>query len=324
MDTGSHLLFGATLTGLACADPAIAAHPERLAMTAAALVLCSHAPDFDTVVRLWGKGAYVRWHRGLSHSLPALPLWPLLATLPYAAHFGLNDAAVWHLYLWSFAAVVFHVLLDALNGYGVQCLRPFSKKWVHLDVLTIFDPYLFGAHAAALALWLGGRLDPVAIFPPLYAATALYIAWRAWRHRRWVKRLRRMFQATGACYVMPCLHWSKWSFVVERNDRYVSGFLRRGDATDVVEVEKSEPIEGHPVIEASKRTDGVRAFLAFAQRVHVTIAESEDGYMVRWSDMRFHFARSLPFGVDVKIDRNFGVVSERIGWKKKAWEGPYV
>ncbi|MCI3922544.1 metal-dependent hydrolase [Paenibacillus sp. TRM 82003] len=324
MDTGSHLLFGATLTGLAMADPVIAAHPERLAVTAAALMLSSHAPDFDTIVRFWGRGAYLRWHRGISHSLPALPLWPLLVMIPYAAVFGFSDPAVWHVYLWSFAAVVFHVLLDALNGYGVQCLRPFTKRWVHLDVLTICDPYLFGAHALALGVWLGGLVEPAMLFPPLYAATFGYIAWRAWRHRRWVRKLRRQLQATGVCYVTPCLHWWKWSFVAEREERFVSGFIHRGVLTDVVEVGKGEPTEGHPVIEASKATDGVRAFLSFAQRVHVAMTESEDGYTVRWSEMRFVFGEKLPFGVDIQMDRNYGVVSERIGWQKKAWEGPYV
>jgi inner membrane protein len=318
------VLFGLTLTGLTLTDPVLGAHPDRLFVTAAALVISSHAPDFDAIVRLKGEGAYVRLHRGITHSLPALALWPILVMLPYLALFGAGPEA-FHLYAWSFAAVSFHVLLDALNGYGVQCLRPFTKRWIHLDVLTICDPFLFVLHSVGLILWGSGAAEAAPLFPLLYAATFLYIGLRLWRHRRRVKRLRLALGIQeSACDVTPCLHWWHWSFVAELPDCYMSGFIRHGRIEDIVIIAKGEPTEGHPLIEASKATDGVRAFLAFAQRVHVAITESEDGYVVRWSEMRFHFGQRLPFGAEVKIDRNYGIVSERIGWQKKAWEGPYV
>jgi inner membrane protein len=51
MDTGSHLLFGATLAGLAFFDPVVSAHPEVAHAVLAATLLGSHAPDFDTLTR---------------------------------------------------------------------------------------------------------------------------------------------------------------------------------------------------------------------------------------------------------------------------------
>lgn len=97
----------------------------------------SHAPDFDTVLRVKGFAAYIQYHRGITHSIPALFIWPALIALPLGFGFGVLQH--WFvLYLWIFLSVVLHVLLDTLNSYGVQSTRPFSAQWVHLDILAIF------------------------------------------------------------------------------------------------------------------------------------------------------------------------------------------
>jgi inner membrane protein len=322
MDTASHLLFGATLAGLATLDPAAASHPELAAAILAGTVIGSHAPDFDTVMRLRGTNAYLRTHRGISHSLPALAIWPALIAVPLAFAFGIPELG-WHVYGWTMAAVVFHVVLDLLNGYGVQCLRPFSRRWLHLDILTIFEPVLFILHAAALILWSARAADPQLLFPAVYGATFLYIGLRAWRRSRWVRIIRKMYRTSGTCYIIPSLHWWRWAFILEHKDRYVTGMIKHGRIEETEHLVKGAEHE-HPLIEATRGTDGVRTFLYFAQRVHVKVTEAADGYIVQWSDVRFWYDSRLPFGVDVKLDRRLNVVSERLGWKKKAWEGPYV
>jgi len=323
MDTASHWLFGATLTGFAMTDPALGAHPERLAATMVALVVCSHAPDFDAIARLGGKSAYLRWHRGATHSIPAIFAWPTVVALPYLLAFGADAAAV-HLYFWGLAAVAWHVALDATNGYGVQCLRPFTRRWVRLDALTIWDPFLFGLHAAAAALWALRAIEPFPWFPALYAITFGYVALRVRRQRMWRSRLRDAFRAQGACFVSPCLRWGKWAFLVESEDRYVTGFIQGGRFVATGHVEKGASVEADPRVEASRSTDAVRTFLDFAGHVHVGLRETPDGWVVRWSDARFYFGPRFPFGVDVRLDRGGNVVSATIGWNKKAWEGPYV
>jgi inner membrane protein len=45
---------------------------------------------------------------------------------------------------------------------------------------------------------------------------------------------------------------------------------------------------------------------------------------VQWRDLRFWYRHKLPFGVDVRLDRELNVVSDTLGWTKKAWEPPYV
>lgn len=320
MDTASHLLFGVTLAGLAHLDPAVAQNPVLAQAVLAGTVIGSNAPDFDTVVRLRGYAAYIRHHRGVTHSLPALLLWPALIAVPLGWGFG--AAEHWEvLYRWTLAAVVFHVFLDMFNTYGVQSLRPFTKQWVHLDVLAIFEPFLFLLHAAGLALWRGFSLDPAVVFSWVYGVTFAFITIRTYQHRQLVRKVQNVLGLGGICHVVPTFSWFHWLFVLETGDRFFAGKVVRGKVCLEDILSKGEK---NSVIQATVGTDGVRAFLSFAQRVHVTCRELSDGYEVRWSEVRFWYDRKLPFGVDVKLDRNLNVVSQSLGWRKKAWDPPFV
>ncbi len=320
MDTGSHLLLGLTLAGLAHVSPAIAENPALAQAVMIGTLIGSHAPDFDTVVRFRGITNYIRYHRGITHSVPALFIWPAVISLPLMFAYDLQEHALL-LYGWTWFAVVFHVFLDMLNAYGVQCVRPFSKKWVHLDILAIFEPTLFLLHGVAAVWWLVFDGNPAVLFPAAYGASFLYIAVRAWQHGKLVRRVISMLGVKGVYHVIPSFHPFHWRFVVEAEDIFYTGKIayRRIMLEETYSKEKSNQI-----IQATMGVDGVRAFLGFAQRVHVTVKEIQDGYEVKWSEVRFWYDRQLPFGVDVQLDRNLNVVTHKLGWRKKAWDPPFV
>lgn len=321
MDTGSHLLFGATLAGLAYLDPAVAGQPELAGGILAATLLGSHAPDLDTVTRLVSYNCYVRNHRGVTHSLPALLIWPLVIAGPISLAIGASSA-FWHLYGWAMAAVILHVVLDLCNAYGVQCLRPLNRFWHHLDLLALTDPFLITLHAGGLVVWWSGAAAPGGLFAILYGITAIYIFCRWLHHRLAVLRVKRHFgEESGVCHLVPGMHWFRWQFIMETKERYYTGTIRGGVLTvrDLYEKQLE-----HPAAQATLGSEAVRAFLHFAQKVHVTIRESAEGYQVEWRDVRFWYNHKLPFGADVKLDRNLKVMKEHLGWRKKAWDPPYV
>ncbi|MFC5453092.1 metal-dependent hydrolase [Paenibacillus aestuarii] len=332
MDTGSHLLFGVTLAGLACLEPAVAQEPELAHAILTCTLIGSHAPDFDTLARLRGYASYVRIHRGITHSLPALLLWPLVISLPIAGLFGVWEHLL-SLYLWTFAAVSFHVFLDLFNVYGVQCFRPLSKKWFHLDTLCLYEPFLFGLHSAGLLLWIflwqlhGGSLIGV-MFAWIYGITFAYIAIRFVQRHSLIRRVKSALQRDGICHLIPGLHWFHWQFVLESDDSFYLGVIRYGKVEIDESFARTDYIgdDSHPIIRATLSTDGVRAFLHFAQRIYVCWREKQDGegYEVQWRDVRFWHKKKLPFGVNVQLDRDMNVVSDTLGWDKKAWDPPYV
>jgi inner membrane protein len=320
MDTGSHLLFGATLCGLAMLDPTIAQHSNLAHAVMAAAVVGSHAPDLDALARLKGYNAYIRIHRGFTHSLPALLLWPCLLSVSIAAACDLwTYTGV--LFLWSLAAVSFHIFLDWLNAYGVQCFRPLSQRWHHLDILSLFEPFLFMIHGAGLLMWLFTQVMPGLLFLVIYMLTFVYIALRTLQHIKAADYVRKQLKIDGVFHLLPSMHWFHWQFVLEAEHFFYTGTLHY----NVVCIKDVYPKDKfNHVVEATLTTDGVRAFLHFAQRIHVSLTELQDGYSVEWRDVRFWHNHKLPFGVDVKLDKNLNVVSQFTGWRKKAWDPPFV
>ena len=82
MDTGTHLVFGLGLAGLAMTDPVVASNPPLFGAVLAGTIIGSQAPDLDGLLRLKSNALYIRNHRGISHSLPAVLIWTVLITAP--------------------------------------------------------------------------------------------------------------------------------------------------------------------------------------------------------------------------------------------------
>src|SRR5699024_9464630 len=70
MDTGTHVVMGVALGGLATLDPVVSNDPTLFTAVMAGTLIGSQAPDFDTVLKLKDNAAYIRPHRGMSHSIP--------------------------------------------------------------------------------------------------------------------------------------------------------------------------------------------------------------------------------------------------------------
>ncbi|UUZ94614.1 metal-dependent hydrolase [Paenibacillus sp. P25] len=117
MDTGSHLLFGATLAGLSSLSPAVAHEPRLFHAVLTAALVGSHAPDLDAAARLKSYAAYIRIHRGWTHSLPALFIWPLVLAWPIAWTFGVPEH--------GYAALRHHVCGRRVSCAAgqLQCIR---------------------------------------------------------------------------------------------------------------------------------------------------------------------------------------------------------
>lgn len=153
MDTITHALSGALLArATAPATP----RPEQLALRSRLLVgfLAGAFPDSDVVIRLFSDAiTYLNLHRGVTHSLPLLPLWALLLA-------GLFVLMWRRRYRWqafygiALLALCIHVAGDVITAYGTKIFAPFSDYRAQLPAIFIIDP-LFTAIIVAglLAAW---------------------------------------------------------------------------------------------------------------------------------------------------------------------------
>ncbi|GAB4266738.1 metal-dependent hydrolase [Thermincola ferriacetica] len=123
MDPVTHFLVGTVIAGVSGEKLSIS-DPLYLST-----VLGSLMPDMDIVYQLRGHIAYLKNHRGMSHSVPGLICNAGLIALAVYLLSGYRFVA---LFAWALLGGLSHVFLDVLNSYGAQVLWPLSKKSILL------------------------------------------------------------------------------------------------------------------------------------------------------------------------------------------------
>ncbi|NGM84759.1 metal-dependent hydrolase [Paenibacillus sp. 7124] len=315
MDTATHFVMGFGLAGLSFVDPAVSSQPMLAGAVMLATVIGSQAPDADTALRLKSNAVYIRNHRGITHSLPFLLLWPGLITMVLSPIFGLNDArSVGHLALWSFIAVAIHVFSDLFNTYGTQAARPITERWIAWNIIHIFDPFIFGTHVAAIALWVTGLIPPAPLFVTLYIIIVLYYIWRIVAHARITRSIKLKdikHDPSDKYIVIPTIKPRRWNVVkAKKEGDYYVGQLNYGR----LEWFKHAVNSRHPAVEHSKSHPDIQAFLYFTSYAVAEVEELSSGYIVRWGDVRYLHRKQFPFVAVLVMDHQYHPLQTYVGW----------
>jgi inner membrane protein len=312
MDTGTHVMFGLGLGGLAMLDPVFSSQPEHMAAVLLGTLAGSNAPDLDTLLRLRSNTLYIRHHRGWSHSIPAWFGWTAAITLLLLAA---NPALPWgHLAFWILLSVVVHVVTDLFNSFGAQALRPFSRRWIKWNVIHIFDPFIFFSHILAVFMWAAGIAEPRVIFPVLYGSMILYFAWRTDVHARAERHVPTLDpdRRPGDRYtVLPTVSPHRWNVIrSSASGRYGVGEYERGR----LQWADTPVCDNHPAAEASARLPDVQAFLSRTPFPCAAVKRHSWGYEVRWQDIRYRYRRQYPFVAVVLMDFSYAPMQSYVGW----------
>ncbi len=100
------------------------------------LVLMAMAPDADFVLRLFSDIVYLKYHRGITHSILLVPMWAWLcySIIP-------EQRRKYPIMPWLIASVLgIHIFLDVITSYGTMLLSPFTDQRFTLDLIFIIDP----------------------------------------------------------------------------------------------------------------------------------------------------------------------------------------
>ena len=82
MDTATHFVIGISIAGLAHINPSLSTEPTLSHVILIGTIVGSQAPDFDGVTRFFGgSSSYIKNHRGITHSLPAIFIWPSIISI---------------------------------------------------------------------------------------------------------------------------------------------------------------------------------------------------------------------------------------------------
>jgi inner membrane protein len=271
MDNVTH-----SLTALAMARAGL----NRITSRATLLLLISaNLPDIDIATAPLGPLRYLEVHRGYTHCLLALPLMAALSVLMTAAIFRrkLSWLSAW---IVACLGVASHLLLDWTNGYGIRLLLPFSSRWFHLDVNSLYDVIILAALFLA-AVWpsfaglvhreIGaqvykGQASSIAVL----TFFALFDIGRAVLHQRAADKLDSVLyggEVPLRVAALPSrLNPFAWNGIVETPEGF--RILRVDASSDFADPDASrffEKMPRDPAITAANATPAFRYFQYFAR-----------------------------------------------------------
>ena len=302
--------MGVALSGLALADP-VTANPTTYTAIVAAVMLGSQAPDIDTVLKLRNNAVYIRNHRGVTHSIPAVLLWPIAITA--VLYMLLPTMNVLHVWLWAFLAVFLHVFVDIFNAYGTQALRPFSNQWVALGVINTFDPFIFTAHCIGILLWALGA-NPIITFSVMYLIIIGYYIVRFAVQNAIKTAVAHTLQDEELIIVAPTMRFWYWRIAARSKTHYYVG-RAYGRSITIYDKFPIEPIPKTPIVEVALADTNLSAFTSFSSIYRWDISELENGLTeVRLIDLRYRSNERYPFVAIAHVTEDAKVVSSYTGW----------
>jgi inner membrane protein len=310
LDTATHVVMGLALGGLATLDPVVASSPETATSVMIATLIGSQAPDIDTVLKLRNNAVYIRNHRGITHSIPAVLLWPLAVTAVIYPIFP--EANLLHLWLWTFLAVFLHVFVDIFNAYGTQALRPFSSKWVALGVINTFDPFIFAMHIVGILAWAFGA-HPGYTFIGVYAVLFAYYIVRYMTQRKVYHEVKKLVPDATDIIIAPTMKFHQWRIAVMNNNQFFVG-RAHDNKVRILDQYERVAVPETPVIEAAKLDKNLSAFLSFSPVYRWEVDEYDTYYEVRFIDLRYRSNDHYPFVAVVQLDLNLQILSSYTGW----------
>lgn len=233
MDTLTHALSG-MLLARATAPDKVSSEPSagQLSLRARLTVgfLAGAFPDSDVIVRLVdGPLGYLKYHRGVTHSLLMLPLWAWLLSLIFML--------LWRgKYHWrAFYAVCamsigIHILGDVITSFGTMILAPLSNTKFSLPSTFIIDFWFSGIILLALLLALswrraGQRIAIVGLAClSAYVSFQYYLGHRATTLGQEYAQQHQLQQAEVHALPQPLSPFN-WKVIVEQPDHYTVSYV---------------------------------------------------------------------------------------------------
>ncbi|WP_044895133.1 metal-dependent hydrolase [Bacillus alveayuensis] len=310
MDTGTHIVMGIALGSMATLDPVVAQDPMLAEAVLIGTLAGSQAPDLDTILKLKNNAKYIRNHRGITHSIPAVLLWPLL--ISGVIYYFYPEVNWLHLWIWTWIAVTLHVFVDIFNAYGTQALRPFTKKWIAFGVINTFDPIIFSFHLIGIGL-LFLEAHPGYTFLTIYLLLAMYYIVRFRQQAKIKQAVRQKIPDVEQIITVPTIRFREWHLAITAKNYFYVGRATNGHVNILDTFEKC-PIPNTPIIEAAKKDENIAAFLSFSPVYRWEVNEYSDHYEVRFTDLRYRSKGYYPFVAVVQLDLDLNIVSSYTGW----------
>ena len=307
------------------------------------LIVAANLPDIDIVSRYWGSASYLKYHRGITHSILGVSL---LALLVGCAAYSLGRkmkpksapplSLAWLLIL-AWIGTASHLLLDFTNSYGVRPFLPFSSRWFAWDIMYIFDPLLLLLLCLGLGLptllrmvseEVGSRKTRPA-WGAVFSLCVLVCYWglRDVAHRRILGYLdAHTYEDQNPLHVgaFPTpVNPFAWTGVLETDTTYevLPANALENDVDPRAALRFHKPPDS-PALESALKSRTARIFMDFARFPWAQTDQSEDGFDVQIRDLRFATSSGGGgFLAEIDLDSALRVRSESFSFRGPANRG---
>jgi inner membrane protein len=246
-------------------------------------------PDIDNIVTFFGAEAYMRYHRGYTHSLVGgLVMAWLLAWV--TARFW-KGAKVGSLFIFYFVCVLSHLFLDCITSYGTGIFLPFSDARVSFPSVFIVDPVYTAALillAVAASRRIAGKSLAVAGLTFLLAWPALGFGVGQFVAVRAKTLLAGRGESVTRVYAQPDAFapiW--WKIIAESGDQYVLTGLDLLSPDTLLPERRYQRAERAELESLGQRAVVFSQYVWFTDFPVKSAAPSPEGTTVTFQDLRF-------------------------------------
>lgn len=284
-----NLTHGITGVGIGYVAQELLAQQPQSGLIVCAL-LASQFPDLDVIIGAGNKSAYLKHHRGFSHSVLLSPFYAALIAL--VVKIFVPQTQFLHLFLVSFLSLGLHLFLDLLNAYGTKLLWPISNQRFAWDILMIIDPLIITVFVVGLGVYIFN--DQREILFSIYPFLGLYLLAMLNFRLKAKYFLKRIFDNANINLLPPLLGWRKWNFIVEDGNAYYLGWVDAYNGNLNIK-EELYPEEECKSVLASKEDPEVQVFLDFARFPWYSKNQMDKDVVVKWSDLRYRLREKEHF-----------------------------
>ena len=280
-------------------------------------------PDSDIVLSFFGFQTYILYHRGITHSLVALPIFALLlATLFYRFS---HIKRFWYLTFLCSIGLTSHIILDLITSYGTMIFYPLSDKRYVLDYVFIID-LVFTALVAAPLIYSrltsqrGERFCRLALL-----LLFVYLCAAAFHHRLVLNKLKNICQEKKLVVLeldalpQPFTPYN-WLCLVKTPTGIYQTWLHLGQNADFDFRWFPYP-NSNRFIAAAERLDAAKLYRWFARYpvIEYGVENPEDRHIVEYFDLRFNtrlfgLHHGRPFVLQIVLDNQGKVITQSFKW----------
>ena len=269
-------------------------------------------PDIDIVTTFLGPEFSLRYHRGLTHSLIAAPLFAFILALVIYRFSSYKK--YWFIVAMVALGIYSHIFFDLITSYGTVIFDPLSMKRYSWNLVFILDPFITIPVILGLILCWRKREFANRFSFGIFAYLVLYLILCFYSRElnsgkvdEFAKN-KSLSVLKSSVYPRPLAPFF-WMGVIETEDAFykVNLSLLRKNSDDFERIAKTNH---NQFVELAKNLEVTKLYFWFADYPVAEYKEEGGRHVVEFYDLRFGvIPNKIPFPLRIVFDGSDSIVS---------------